>query len=137
MARFIQSLTVWAILIGVVLSARLLAQEATEKPAEKSEAVKPAASKPANEDVSLAIEQEIIKKRFERFFDTMNQMSEYMRKTDPERADLLIRAIGQSQDDGISEQMAREEDARFTISGSTPPAPQCPSSEGLSTASPG
>lgn len=55
----------------------------------------------------LASTQESIAIRYERFENTLLQMAEYMRKTDPERADLLIRAIGRSKETRIPDQMQR------------------------------
>lgn len=56
-------------------------------------------------DQSLSDRQEAITLRFQRFEKALLDMAEYMRKTDPQRADLLVRAIGQSKGDRIGEQM--------------------------------
>jgi hypothetical protein len=56
---------------------------------------------------SLATSQDAIASRFKRFEKTLLQMAEQMRKTDPERADLLVRAIGRSKQNQIDSQMAR------------------------------
>jgi hypothetical protein len=58
----------------------------------------------ANEP-TLAARQEMIAARFVRFQKTLLQMAEYMRKTDPDRADLLIRAVGRSNTAGAVAQM--------------------------------
>ena len=56
---------------------------------------------PAN----LATSQEAIEMRYRRFEGTLQQLSEYLRKTDPARAELLVRAIGKSKADGIPDQL--------------------------------
>ena len=66
--------------------------EAAKPAAEESPAGKPAAE-PAEREIPLNIDQQALANRFERFQKTMRQMAEQMRKTDPERADLLLRAI--------------------------------------------
>ena len=73
-----------------------------------------AAEKPGTEaeteaagDEALLLVQDRIAARFRRFEKTLLDMAEYMRKADPERADLLIRAIGKSKEDRINQQMLR------------------------------
>jgi hypothetical protein len=44
-------------------------------------------------------------RRYQQFERTLLQMAEYLRKTEPERADLLIRAIGRSKENRIGQQM--------------------------------
>ncbi|MCX7419248.1 MAG: hypothetical protein NT013_06890 [Planctomycetia bacterium] len=61
----------------------------------------PAASKP-----NLANDQDAIRARFKRFNLTLQQMAEILRKQDPERADLLFRALGKSQETRIDDQMS-------------------------------
>jgi hypothetical protein len=46
-----------------------------------------------------------LERRYQQFERTLLQMAEYLRKTEPERADLLIRAIGRSKETRISQQM--------------------------------
>lgn len=67
----------------------------------------PAAQATAEPENSLKLhqEQEAIALRYERFENTMLKMAEYLRKTDPEQAELLVRGIGQSKSDRISGQM--------------------------------
>ncbi len=55
--------------------------------------------------VPLPDKQGALSMRYKRFEKTLLQMAEYMRKTDPERADLLIRAISKSKGDRIAQQM--------------------------------
>jgi hypothetical protein len=57
--------------------------------------------------LKLHQEQEAIALRYERFENTMLKMAEYLRKTDPEQAELLVRGIGQSKSDRISGQMGQ------------------------------
>jgi hypothetical protein len=59
----------------------------------------------ATREESLASTQDVINRRFKRFEDTLYKIAEALRKTDPDRADLLIRAIGKSKEDRISQQM--------------------------------
>ena len=61
----------------------------------------PAASKP-----NLANDQDAIRARYKRFNLTLQQMAEILRKQDPERADLLFRALGKSQETRIDDQMS-------------------------------
>ncbi|NOX57149.1 MAG: hypothetical protein GXP27_22490 [Planctomycetes bacterium] len=56
-------------------------------------------------NVPLSTRQEAIAIRFRRFENTLLQLAEYLRKTDPDRAELLIRAIGESQEKKIQHQM--------------------------------
>ena len=66
----------------------------------------PAAVAPAGEaSVPLATSQEAIRARYLRFENTLQQLSEYLRKADPQRADLLVRAIGKSKEGRIPDQL--------------------------------
>ncbi len=88
----------WATLLTLLAnqSVQVLAQEAdASEPAAKSE------SEPAE---SLSSVQEGLAMRFQRFENTMLQVAEYLRKTDPERADLLVRAIGRSKEARLPDQ---------------------------------
>lgn len=60
-------------------------------------------AQPAEE--KLDQRQKSIALRFQRFEKMLLQMAQYMRKTDPEKAELLVRAIGQSKQDRIGGQM--------------------------------
>jgi hypothetical protein len=64
-----------------------------------------AAPTPAKQP-ELASDQDAIKARYKRFNLTLQQMAEILRKQDPERADLLFRALGKSQESRIEDQMA-------------------------------
>ena len=68
----------------------------------------PADAKPGagqTRDEPLSSGQEVISRRYKRFEATLGKIAESLRKTDPERADLLLRAIGQGNADRISQQM--------------------------------
>lgn len=54
---------------------------------------------------NLAASQEAIELRYRRFEGTLQQLSEYLRKTDPARAELLLRAVGKSKEGRIPEQL--------------------------------
>jgi hypothetical protein len=70
---------------------------------EKAGDAKPAAGQTRDEPLSSG--QEVISRRYKRFEATLGKIAESLRKTDPERADLLLRAIGQGNADRISQQM--------------------------------
>jgi len=103
-----------AFLLSPVMSAS--GQDAGEKsPAEKP-AAKPApaeaaptetapAAEPEKREIPLNVDQQALANRFERFQKTMRKMAEQMRSNDPERADLLLRAISRSQEDRVVGQM--------------------------------
>lgn len=46
-----------------------------------------------------------LSRRYKQFERTLLQMAEYLRKTEPERAELLVRAIGKSKEDRVNLQM--------------------------------
>ncbi len=81
--------TAVAIIVGLSLIGIAVGQEPTPPP-----------SKP-----NLANDQDSIKARYKRFNLTLQQMAEILRKQDPERADLLFRALGKSQETRIEDQM--------------------------------
>ena len=53
---------------------------------------------------SLSATQEAIEMRYRRFEGTLEQLSDYLRKTDTTRAELLLRAIGKSKEGRITDQ---------------------------------
>ncbi len=55
-------------------------------------------------DGGIATAQLGLAMRYQRFESTMLQVAEYLRKTDPERADLLVRAIGKSKETRLPDQ---------------------------------
>lgn len=79
----------FTIVIGLSLGGISVSQETTPPP-----------NKP-----NLANDQDSIKARYKRFNLTLQQMAEILRKQDPERADLLFRALGKSQETRIEDQM--------------------------------
>ena len=62
---------------------------------------------PESSAPSLAATQESIEMRYRRFEGTMQQLSEYLRKSDPSRAELLLRAFGKSKESDIPDQLQR------------------------------
>ena len=78
---------------------------AAQDTAEKDTAEKDTAAESGTRQIPLNVDQQALASRFERFQKTMRQMAEQMRSADPERADLLLRAIGRSQEDRIVGQM--------------------------------
>ncbi|MFM7159929.1 MAG: hypothetical protein ACKO3P_06120, partial [Planctomycetaceae bacterium] len=60
-----------------------------------------AGGKPA----SLSGSQESLQRQYKRFEDGLYRIAEGLRKSDPERADLLLRAIGKSKEERIATQM--------------------------------
>ena len=82
----------WAGLVCLLVVSPPGQAQGAESPAAENPA--PTADRP--KEPSLAGKQEAIRLRYERFENMLVQMAQYMRKTDPERADLLFRAIKQS-----------------------------------------
>ena len=74
-------------------------------PAWSQSADAPAAPSDAESQDGLTERQELVANQFKRFERTIRDLAEYMRRTDPARADLLIRAYGQSKKDQIALQM--------------------------------
>lgn len=58
------------------------------------------------EEEALAARQQALASRYQRFEHTLLQLFQYLRKTDPARAELLGRAIGQSTEQRISSRLA-------------------------------
>jgi len=89
----------------------------TVEPAEKSgtDPAKPEADPPAddaaanepavNEKETLASSQELLTRRYKRFVDTLKKVAENVKKTNPEQAELINRAIGKSNADGLPRRM--------------------------------
>ncbi|WP_145226889.1 V-type ATP synthase subunit I domain-containing protein [Gimesia algae] len=76
-----------------------------------SDAQQPASSAkgsvPEVDKSNLSDRQEAISQQFKRFESTLHDLGEYMKKTDPARADLLFRAFGQSKQNQMSVEMQR------------------------------
>ena len=103
-----------AIGLGLVLTTLLFVASrghADETPAAKgAPATKPAATpaglaEAAAEAETLPVRQEVLSRRYKRFEDTLLKLSEALRKTDPERADLLRRAISKSKESMLAPQL--------------------------------
>ncbi|MEX1228911.1 MAG: hypothetical protein WEB58_01650 [Planctomycetaceae bacterium] len=62
-------------------------------------------SSPTVIDDPLSTRQDAVAIQYDRFEKTLRELSEYMKTTDPGRADLLIRAFGQSKKDQVAVQM--------------------------------
>ena len=62
---------------------------------------------PEGAAVPLSSTQDAISLRYQRFEDTLHQLSEYLRKNDPQRADLLFRAKGKSQESRVHDQLLK------------------------------
>jgi hypothetical protein len=62
----------------------------------------PAADTPKE---TLPSRQESLTLRYQRFETTLLQLAEYLRKTDPDRAELLVRALGRSKETRIPDQL--------------------------------
>lgn len=60
---------------------------------------------PRAPEAPLSSRQESVALRYQRFENSLNQLAEHLRKTDPDRADLLFRAIGKSKEGRISDQL--------------------------------
>ncbi|MBI1349026.1 hypothetical protein GC163_22370 [bacterium] len=84
-------LIVWALVLSLTTSAFCQTDNssATKEPAE---------------DVPLATRQEALSLRYQRFETTLLQLGEYLRKTDPDRAELLLRTLGKSKESRVSDQ---------------------------------
>jgi len=72
----------------------------TNKPAEKAEAVE--AAEPT---IPLNTKQRALEARYKQFEDTLRHMAKYMQKTDPAKADLLLRAIKSAQEEQLGGRM--------------------------------
>ncbi len=94
------------VLVGVVflgLASSIQAQDAAAK--ENVPATKESSAAGAADQGGLNEAEASLSRRYKQFERTLLQMAEYLRKTEPERADLLIRAIGKSKEDRVSLQM--------------------------------
>ncbi len=69
------------------------------------EASKSPATEKAEADESALEEQRSVAARYRQFDKTLLKMAEYLRRTDPDRAELLVRAIRMSREQRISDQM--------------------------------
>jgi hypothetical protein len=94
--------------LGALLAAFVLGATAV-RAAEESPApatAPPAATAPAADaPPPLATSQEAIAMRYRRFEETLGQLADYLRKSDPQRAELLVRAMGKSTEGRVKEQL--------------------------------
>jgi hypothetical protein len=92
---------------GVVLSIAMFGQMSWGDIACAAEGADGEATPAAVENVPvpLAETQEALALRYQRFEATLQQLQDTLRKTDPSRAELLIRAIGKSKEGRIPDQM--------------------------------
>lgn len=86
---------------SAVTNRAVTAQESATDP---SAAPSETAQTDAAPEETIASAQEGLAMRYQRFESTMLQVAEYLRKTDPERADLLVRAIGKSKESRLPDQ---------------------------------
>ncbi|HET6323276.1 MAG TPA: hypothetical protein VFG04_01145 [Planctomycetaceae bacterium] len=89
---------------GIVTVCSLPAR-AQERPAADAKAADGSAPSESAAGGALNESEASLERRYQQFERTLLQMAEYLRKTEPERADLLIRAIGRSKENRISQQM--------------------------------
>ncbi len=93
---------------GILVCATVLgflgAAWAQDRPA-AGQAAKDSTASEAAEPAALNEAEASLSRRYRQFERTLLQMAEYLRKTEPERADLLIRAIGKSKEDRVGMQM--------------------------------
>lgn len=80
-----------ACLAALTLAVRLAAQEPPAKPAART--------------VPLSDEQAAIGVRFDRFEETLLKMARYLQKTEPARAELVLRALRRSKEERLAERM--------------------------------
>jgi hypothetical protein len=90
------------------MSAATRAEEVAPKDATKPADAKASAPKldlNAKKEIPADIAQQALKNRFERFQKTVMQMAQQMQKNEPDRADLLFRALNVSQKERVVAQM--------------------------------
>lgn len=103
MSMFRNLLTL-AVLFG--LSVATLAPSFAQEVEKKTEDAAETAAE-VDKSLPLSARQRAIFARYKRFKHTLEQMHQYMRKTDPDRADLLARAITSAGENRISTQLER------------------------------
>ncbi|MDX1970730.1 MAG: hypothetical protein SFV23_26425, partial [Planctomycetaceae bacterium] len=86
-----------ALLGGVPTSGWSQSPAAAESPAAETER--------GDSPPPLATRQDALALRYKRFEDTLQQLKEYLRKSDPDRADLLERALSESKQTLIPDQL--------------------------------
>jgi len=102
-----KAVTGWLVAILFTVGLMILpivAQEPADKA--KTPGAEPAEAAPSN-DLPLITSQDVLTRRYKRFEETLMKLAEVLRKTDPDRATLLVRAIGKSREDLNYERMVR------------------------------
>ncbi|HEX6986680.1 MAG TPA: hypothetical protein VF170_14965, partial [Planctomycetaceae bacterium] len=89
----------------LVLALAVPFSSAQDAPAADNSAPVPNAAAPAGP--ALDDEQEAIRVRYDRFEDTLLKMARYLQKTEPARAELVLRALGRSQEEQVADRMER------------------------------
>ncbi len=89
-----------------------VAGDAPAKPVEPpaaavADAPAAAPANPAEQELGLSESQDAINARYLRFEKTMNDMVQFLQKTDPDRAAILNRALSRSREDGVGDQMKK------------------------------
>jgi hypothetical protein len=92
------------VLVPSFLFAVAAAQETPIAAPAEGEAQVPQANKPPA-GPPLSETQQAIKVRFDRFEDTLFKMARYLQKTEPARAELVLRALGRSKEERVAERM--------------------------------
>jgi hypothetical protein len=102
--RLLKIAAVWGLVLTIPAPGLLVGQE----PAADPVAATPESTTAVATDAppSLATRQELLALRFQRFETTLLQLADYLRKTDPDRAELLIRALGKSKEARIHDQFS-------------------------------
>ncbi len=96
----VRTALLWLLLAGLADTASLSSTVSAEEPA-----VVETPTEPASPATPLPSRQEAVALRYARFENSLNQLAEHLRKTDPDRANLLFRAIGKSKEGRISDQL--------------------------------
>ena len=92
------------VLVPSFLFAVAAAQETPIAAPAEGEAQVPQANRPPA-GPPLSETQQAIKVRFDRFEDTLFKMARYLQKTEPARAELVLRALGRSKEERVAERM--------------------------------
>jgi hypothetical protein len=90
---------------GVFAQVGPTADSSAKDPVAKDPGAKDAPAGARTEPGGLNEAESSLNRRYHQFERTLLQMAEYLRKTEPERADLLIRTIGKSKEDRVGLQM--------------------------------
>ncbi len=94
-----------ALIAGVALPGSVPTPGWSQAPTTTTAESPSAEAEPGNAQPPLATRQDALALRYKRFEDTLQQLMEYLRKTDPDRADLLERALSESKQTLIPDQL--------------------------------